>query len=223
MPRIDLDKIMEAPKTMEENTPEPGETRLVNDTDEQLKRRSGTAPLSAFLAFPDKTCFTGEQRGETIVLLMRAHAVTTLPWLLLTAVLFLVPSFLFPPLFTFNILPDLTAGQRLCLNLFWYLASFTYGFVNFLFWYFNVYIVTDKQIVDVDWYSVTSHKLSSAAVVKVQDVASRRNGVLAGIFDYGDVTIQTAGELPNFDFTNVPHPQLVVNKIKELSQPGGNL
>jgi hypothetical protein len=45
--------------------------------------------------------------------------------------------------------------------------------------------------------------------------------VLAGVFDYGNVTIQTAGELPNFDFTNVPHPQLVVNKIKELANGGG--
>ncbi len=206
---------------MAENIPAPGEAKIVNDTDVELKRKSGVAPLSAFLAFPAKASFTGEQKGEEIILLMRAHTITTLPWLLLTSILFLVPSLLFPPLFRYNILPNLSAGQVTCLTLFWYLASFTYGFINFLFWYFNVYIVTNKQVVDIDWYSVTSHKLSSASIFKVQDVASRRNGVLAGIFDYGNVTIQTAGELPNFDFTNVPHPQLVVNKIKELANGGG--
>ena len=116
----------------------------------------------------------------------------------------------------------MTMGQMTCFTLFWYLAGFTYAFINFLFWFFNVYIVTDKQIVDIDWYSVISHKLSSAPIVKVQDITARRVGVVAGVFDFGDVTIQTAGELPNFDFTNVPHPQLVVNKIKELLQNGGS-
>lgn len=224
MPRIDIDaidKITEPPKTMEENLPEVGAVKIGSATDEEIKKKSGMAPISAFLAYPAKAFFSGEQKDEEIILLMRAHVVTTLPWVLLTIILFMTPNLIFPLLFKYNILPVMSFGQTLCLNLFWYLCSFTYGFINFLFWYFNVYIVTNKQVVDIDWYSVTSHKLSSASIFKVQDVAARRNGVLAGVFDYGNVTIQTAGELPNFDFTSVPHPQLVVNKIKEIASGGG--
>ncbi|MDO8514963.1 MAG: hypothetical protein Q7S14_00550 [bacterium] len=221
MPRIDIDKIIDAPKTMEENTPVPESAKIVSTTDEEIKKKSGISPISAFLAYPTKACFTGEQKGEVIILLMRAHIVTIVPWLLVSLVLFFAPSFLFPLVFKYNILPALTIGQTTSFTLFWYLASFTYAFINFLFWFFNVYIVTNKQIVDIDWYSVISHKLSSAPLAKVQDITSRRMGVLAGVFDFGNVTIQTAGELPNFDFTNVPHPQLVVNRIKELTQNGG--
>ncbi len=78
--------------------------------------------------------------------------------------------------------------------------------------------MTNEQVVDVDWYSVIYRKISSAQISKIQDVTSKQGGVLAGVFDFGDVIIQTASELPNFDFSKVPHPQLVVRKLKELMQ-----
>ena len=73
-------------------------------------------------------------------------------------------------------------------------------------------------MVDIDWYSLLHREMSLAQISKIQDVNAIQVGVLAGLFDYGLVTIQTAGEAPNFDFTNVPHPQLVVQKIQELMQ-----
>lgn len=207
MPRIDIDVIEKPP-----------EAKVISTLDGEMKKGSGIAPLSAFLAFPANVSFSGEQSDEQVILLMRAHVITTVPWIITSLIIFMAPSFIFPLLFKYNIIPSLTGSQAFCAGVFWYLGGFTYAFLNFLYWFFNVYIVTNEQVVDVDWYSVIYRKISSAQISKIQDVTSKQGGVLAGVFDFGDVIIQTASELPNFDFSKVPHPQLVVRKLKELMQ-----
>jgi hypothetical protein len=41
-------------------------------------------------------------------------------------------------------------------------------------------------------------------------------GAIRTIFNYGDVLVQTAGEVPNFDFLAVPNPDKVVKVLQEL-------
>jgi hypothetical protein len=52
----------------------------------------------------------------------------------------------------------------------------------------------------------------------VQDASEKSVGVLASVFDFGNVFVQTAGEHQNIDFLFIPHPRLVVKKIEELMQ-----
>jgi hypothetical protein len=41
-------------------------------------------------------------------------------------------------------------------------------------------------------------------------------GVVRTIFNYGDVLIQTASEVPNFEFLAVPKPDQVVKVLQDL-------
>lgn len=202
----------------EETVPKTSIELSPKNTDQKLRQQSVSSSFSAFWAFPEKIRFEGEDDDENIILLMRAHVLTNIKWLLATLILLIAPIIFFPILISLNIIPPIGAGLGLFVTLFWYLGTFTYAFINFLYWYFNVYIVTDERIVDVDWYSIIYHKTSSTRIAKIQDVSATRIGVFAGIFDYGNVNIQTAAEEENFEFTSVPHPELIKNKIDELME-----
>jgi hypothetical protein len=90
------------------------------------------------------------------------------------------------------------------------------AFEKFLNWYFNVYIITTERIIDVDFISLLYKQVSEAQIAKIQDVTYTMGGLARAVFNYGDVLIQTAGELPNFDFLAVPHPNKVAAVIAEM-------
>lgn len=193
------------------------EQKPVAGVDQELKGKSGST-LSAFIAYPAGTSFSEQEEGENIILLLRAHVVTNVPWILVTIGLLLAPLVIFPLLSLTGILPVVSLGMGLVLTVFWYLLTFTYAFLNFLYWYFNIYLVTNERVVDVDWYSIVYRKVSSCQIMKIQDVSAVQSGVFAGVFDFGNVQIETAAEEENFEFTAVPHPQLVAKKLQEMMQ-----
>ena len=221
MPRIVVDNVEPDPSinsgslVPEVPAPAPKHSHTKDtQTDKELEQKSGTSVLAAFSAFPTDVKFSGEYENEDVLLLLRAHIITNLPWILISLGGAIFPLILLP-LFGVLGLP-IGGGTIVAFVLFWYAGIFTYGFLNFLYWYFNVYIVTNERVVDIDWYSIIYKKVSATQISKIQDVHASQGGVFAGIFDYGDVEIQTAGTEINFEFTAVPHPQLVAKKIQEL-------
>ncbi len=101
-------------------------------------------------------------------------------------------------------------------TLFWYLFTFGFILMNFLRWFFNIYIVTNQRVVDVDFIHLLYKEFSEARLEKVQDLSYKTGGIFAAFFNYGDVEIQTAAELPNFEFDAVPRPESVIQTISEL-------
>lgn len=185
-------------------------------TDQEIMQASKSSVMSAFFAFPQDAHFAGEQDDEEIILLMRAHIITTVPWIVATIVLIILPIMILPLFGALGVLNGIGFGMVFSLLVFWYLCTFTFAFINFLYWYFNVYIVTNQRIVDVDWYSLVHREVNVSQISKIQDITANQIGVLSGLFDYGHVLIQTAGTEPNFEYSNVPHPQLVARKLQEL-------
>lgn len=200
------------PKTEEKPTePVVEETPSV---EEPLEQQGGS--LSAFVLNPDNVHFDTQTEEEKIVLLLRKHWLTNLPWLMIAFVLIFAPPLVFPAAVSRGFLPFLPANFILILGLFWLLFSFGFVLVNFIVWYFNVYIVTNERIIDVDFYHLLYKKLSSTRINNIQDITYHLGGVARAIFDFGDVLIQTAGTQANFEFEAVPHPEAVVRKINQL-------
>lgn len=173
--------------------------------------------LGTFLYKPKGVRFETQAEGEEVILLLRGHWFTNLMWILLTIILILTPSFLFPFLLSPNILQVQLPSQYLSfLILAWYLATFSYLLVNFLLWYFNVGIVTTDRIVDIDFINVLLKHASETRIEKVEDVTSDKGGFIRTVLDYGDVYVQTAGEKKEFEFLAVPQPEEVVRIINDL-------
>lgn len=82
----------------------------------------------------------------------------------------------------------------------------------------TVATVTRTSLVDVDQSSLFDRKISTLNLEQVQDVTVRQHGLLATFWDFGDVVVQTAGELPEFIFDTVPHPQQIATEILRAQQ-----
>lgn len=168
-------------------------------------------PLAAYMVKP-KVHFETQEREEKVVLLLRRHAITNLRWLMTATFLVIVPLLwgLFPFL---RVFPQ---RFQMMLTIIWYLFIIAYILEHFLSWYYNVHIITDERIVDVDFHSLLYKEVSETKIDNIQDVTFVMGGALRALFNYGTVFIQTAGERREFDFNDVPHPDRVAKILNEL-------
>lgn len=197
----------------ENQVPEP-KTTLPTAVSPESKGGS----LSAFMTYPESVRFNTQEDEEQIIMLLRKHWITNVPWMLFSVILVLVPTVILPLLFAHQLLPIVPSNLTLIVSLFWYLFTAGFILVNFISWYFNVYIVTNERIIDVDFYQLLYKRLASTRIAKIQDLSYKLGGVVRAIFDYGDVNIQTAGTEANFCFEAVPHPEQVVRAIGEMTE-----
>ncbi len=173
--------------------------------------------LTAFALHPDGVRFETQEKEEEVILFLRQHVIVNLPWLLIAGVLLAAPTVIFPLLFgTLRLHPVVPAGYIIVGTFFWYLMTFGFVLANFISWFFNIYIVTDQRIVDIDFLYLLYKQFSEAELSKIQDINYSTGGLVATIFNYGNVTIETAGEMPNLEFSKVPFPDKVVQTIRKL-------
>jgi len=175
-------------------------------------------PLAAFADHPEGVFFANQGENEIIHLFLRKHFITNIPWIVASILLFLLPFFLFP--YLGSLIPAVApANLPLILGAFYYIAVFgAIVMASFINWYFNVYIVTNERVIDVDFVNILYREVSATRLNLIQDVTVRTGGVIRAIFNYGDVFIQTAGTETNFDFIATPHPQEVAREIEMLME-----
>lgn len=174
--------------------------------------------LQSFCYLPKNMRFETQGDSEKVILLLRKHGITNLPWIILSVFLTLMPLFLFPLLLQQNILPDSFTALVLGIILIWYLFTLSFVLVNFLLWYFTVSIVTDERIIDIDFINILHKEFSATSMEKVEDVTMNMRGFISAIFNFGDVHIQTAGTNAFFEFLAVPYPEKVVQIINNLME-----
>ena len=177
-----------------------------------LKERT-TNPLAAFMANPhsSKMRFETQEGKEKIILLLRRHLITNLSWLFMTVI------FIFAPTVFLKIFPlELPEEYQLIIHLTWYLGVFAFAFEKFLSWFFNVNILTDERIIDLDFPSILYKDTTETKIDQVQDVSVKVGGYTRSLFNFGDVNIQTAGAVPQIFFEAVPDPGRVAKVLNEL-------
>lgn len=169
-------------------------------------------PLGAFCFRPDNVTFETQDQGEKVVLFLRQHPIVNLPWIALAILLFFAPVILI----NFPLLSFLPANFQFIAHLIWYLLVAAYSVESALAWFFNIYIVTDERIVDIDFTNLIHREITEAKIDNIQDTHHAVGGVLRTIFNYGDVIVQTAGTAQNIEFERVPNPASVSRIIQEL-------
>lgn len=169
-------------------------------------------PLAAYCYMPNGVDFENRTEDEKVILILRKHPITNVGWILILALMLLAPSVLS----TFPLLDFLPVNFRFIAVLGWYLICIAYALESFLTWFFNVYIITDERIVDIDFNNLIYKEISDANIDKIQDVTYKMGGVIRTILNYGDVYIQTASEVPAFEFMAVPRPDRVTKVLQDL-------
>lgn len=176
--------------------------------------------FSSLLINPHVFDFEERADNEEIILVARPHWFTNISWIVTTILLILAPSLLkFVP-----IVNDIASKFQTMGIFVWYLITFAFAFEKFLSWYFDVFIITNERVIDIDFNNLLDKKFSEAKISMIQDITSRVSGVSQTMFNYGNVLIQTAAEISEIQFESVPNPEKIIKVLQVLrgEKEGGN-
>ncbi len=163
-----------------------------------------------FLVRPEVR-FTTQHEDEEVVLVVRRHILTQIPWIFNTAVfivLVIVANFLLPQ--------AISERHILVVNLFAAFFIFSYVWVNFLLWYFTVGMVTTERVIDLDFLNILYKEFSATTIIQVSDITTKVGGFFGSMFHFGDVLVKTEGFQQNIEFDDIPNPSDVVKIINSL-------
>ena len=101
--------------------------------------------------------------------------------------------------------------------------SFFYSVFLFLLWvaffvawtnyYLDVLVVTNKRIIDIEQVSLFSRDNVSVPLQNIQDVKVEVFGILPSLLDYGNLSVQTAGESREVVISRIAHPHKAREQI----------
>lgn len=160
-----------------------------------------------------------QHKDERVVLFLRRH------WFAPARIVVVFCILIAIPVFGYVVLDNLVAswmsspllGPIVSLLLILYvLAVWLFSFMEFTDYYLDTWIVTTQRIINIEQKGLFSRVASELPMDAVQDVTSNIQGIARTIFDYGDVIIQTAGELKHFHFKEIGNPEKVKEQIIHL-------
>lgn len=159
--------------------------------------------------------------GEKVILRLRRHWFIFFKRSLLFVIEAIVPLIIYILIANFS--PDLLATQPT--NVFIIFGTSIYllfiwviYFNSWINYYLDLWLITNKQIIDVNQVDIFNRQVSKAPLFRIQDVMAECKGFFPTLLDFGNVYIQTAGssEEERFILKQIPHPFEVANKINDL-------
>jgi hypothetical protein len=170
--------------------------------------------LSALTDHPQKITFSQQDKDEEIILFMRRHFITNLPWIIPVIIALFAPLLIISlsNLLDFSLFP-VSMSYSIILIFFYYLLVLGFALFNFIDWFYNIGIVSDKRLFDLDFERLSHIDLALTLLPEVEDVVYRQQGFFASVFNYGDVVAHTVTGKEDFIFEKVPKPDQVVELI----------
>lgn len=157
--------------------------------------------------------------GEQVCLFVREHWFNLFLKYLIVAFLFAVHVAVFNYAIP-NYLPGLLEGDYgvvvEAISALYLAILVLFAFLLWLFYYLTLVVLTSLRIMDIDQIGLFNHTVAELHIAKVEDVSSKTVGVFGTIFDFGTVTLQSAGAANVFEFKNIPRPREVERLILSL-------
>ena len=94
----------------------------------------------------------------------------------------------------------------------WILFVWIGFFIAWTGYYLDVWLLTDKRVIDIDQKALFYRDIASIRLDKIQDIKIITPGLFASLFGYGDIHIQSAGADKEFKMRNIERPE----RTKEL-------
>ncbi len=164
--------------------------------------------------------FKGQKPGETILMVIHRHWFNILSKFF---VIFILLALLFSSFFSnFFIPPALLSDSGTSLLSFFqnsfFIFIWLFFFITWIDYYFDVWIVTNERIVNINQRGLFSREVSELEMEKIQDITVEVLGIIPTFFNYGNLYIQTAGETERFIFARVPNPYTIKDLIMNLQK-----
>lgn len=150
--------------------------------------------------------FDGQREGEVVQFVFRRHLLTAKKGFAFLVIMFIVG---FLPLLIWRGNPQI----------FWFfigmlLIGIAGCLYSYLLWYFSVYIVTDQRIRQISQKGFFKKTVVDLGLDKIQSISYGVPGLIAGIFGYGTILIQTGvGDLV---ISEVKTPAKIYDKLQNV-------
>lgn len=159
--------------------------------------------------------FEDFKEGERIILTLRRYWATLIPLIFKKIVIFLV--ILIGGFFLFK--ETIFTSFYLLLIIFgFFIFILIASFYEWILWYQDIYIITNKRIINIQRKTLFTTVVSEASLDKIQDITYKIEGILEVFFNYGTVAVQTASATGILNLEDIANPPFVVEKIKEACQ-----
>jgi len=145
------------------------------------------------------------KEGEKVIAILRKH------WASFISPVVKIVIFLSIPLFFIQVL--FAHAWGVLIFFLWEAVTLAYAIHSWIIWYFDCFIITDQRIVDIDQRSVFSREVSETSLSNIQDVTYKIEGIMATMFNYGTVEVQTSGATPKIEINCVFDPKGVQDLI----------
>ncbi len=164
--------------------------------------------------------FIHKKSYEQIIKTVRRSPVTFIPYVAVFIILAAMPvgvfwliNTMFPTLISGNIFYPIMvlfgSTYYLCICLFFY--------SYFVAFYLDMWVITNDRLVDIRQISLFAKSISELDLYQIQDATSEIEGFFPSIFNYGTLTLQTAGPVPKFIIHNTPNPHELRQLLLDLS------
>lgn len=98
------------------------------------------------------------------------------------------------------------AGAYIRLLFFWTLLVLIYAVRKYLLWLLNVYLLTDKRLVIVNYRGLFAKKVVESPLGRILNVSFSSKGFWQTLFQLGSVEVQVAGLHEPMILKNIAHP-----------------
>lgn len=86
-------------------------------------------------------------------------------------------------------------------------------FMNWAFWFFDVWIITEDKIIDDELVRLFSYRRLEIDLRQVQDVRCEVTGIMPNLFKFGDIIVQSAGKEGELRLLSIYEPYKAARKI----------
>lgn len=176
------------------------------------------------LQIKPRATFAGQNKGEVIFLLVRRHWITNVNWIIRNIFYCFIPLIIFyiVDIFRFDI-------SFFSWRIYTLAAVAFYSLVisnlvrDFFDWYFDVYIVTNERIVEYQFKPFANYSVEEVFIESVESVKQKTPGVIASVFNYGNVTVSTEAKDKDIAILYISNPTKVRDIISDLVRISRNL
>ena len=173
--------------------------------------------MSIFKIFNETAnSFEGQESGEEVMMLLRKH-----PIIIIFKLIGLFIAYFIPIIFALAFIDFILQYNLFTILLFiisiWTLFIWIIFFYSFTMYTLDVWIVTDRRIIDSTQHGFFNRKVSELHLSRIQDISVNTEGFIQTVFKFGDLHIQTAGTEERFKFLQIPRPNVVKDEMMKVA------
>ncbi|MEK7643127.1 MAG: PH domain-containing protein [Patescibacteria group bacterium] len=151
---------------------------------------------------------------EVIVVVARKH------WMVMASVATGITLLFFVPVIIFWLdsanIAVLKKYSIFLSSLYWLVLLIIF-YIEFLRIWLDALVVTSSRVIVIEQHSLFHREVSEFGVERVQDVSVETIGIVASFFNFGTITVHTAGET-NFVISQVANPMEVKDRVLAIAR-----